>query len=132
MDNADYQRLLQIRTHCDDAKSCLERFGEDFDTFLNDRVYFNALAMSVLQIGEIAGNLSEDFRKETSNEMPWSMIKGMRNLLAHAYGEIDAEKLWATALNDLPTLKDFCDRYLGQDAVKTEAPKEAKTTRKTK
>ena len=76
--------------------------------------------MSVLQIGEIAGNLSEEFRKETSNEMPWNMIKGMRNLLAHAYGEIDAEKLWDTVLNDLPSLKSFCDRYLTQDANKAE------------
>lgn len=118
MDKADYQRLLQIQSHCEDAKSCLERFGEDFDIFLNDRVYFNSLAMSVLQIGEIAGNLSEEFRKETSKEMPWNMIKGMRNLLAHAYGEIDAEKLWNTVLNDLPALKRFCDRYLAKDAIK--------------
>ena len=34
------------------------------------------------------------------------MIRGMRNWLAHSYGEVDSEILWATANNDIPMLKE--------------------------
>lgn len=45
-------------------------FGKDYNTFVNDRVYFNAIAMSVLQIGELANGLSDEFKNATSNEIP--------------------------------------------------------------
>ena len=112
MDKSDRQRLLHIRQHCTDVSEFIRRFGEDYDTFENDRVFFNAVAMSILQIGELSGGLSAEFRNSTAAEMPWAMIRGMRNLLAHAYGEIDAVMLWDTARNDIPKVLEFCERYL--------------------
>lgn len=91
MDKSDYQRLLHIKIHCEDIEDCINRFGNNQQTFINDRAYFNAVAMSILQIGEIANSLSEEFKIETANEKPWQMIRGMRNIIAHAYGEIDEE-----------------------------------------
>ena len=49
--------------------------------------------MSVLQIAEIARELSDEFRIKTSSAMPWGTIKGISNLLAHAYGEVDENML---------------------------------------
>jgi uncharacterized protein with HEPN domain len=37
------------------------------------------------------------------------MIRGMRNVLAHSYGEIDEEVIWETANHDIPRLKAFCE-----------------------
>ena len=90
----------------------IERFGEDFDTFTHDRAYFNAVSMSVMQIGELANGLSDAFREETKDAMPWGMIRGMRNWLAHAYGEIDESVIWETAVSDIPKLLRFCDSVL--------------------
>ena len=94
-------------------------FGKDYNTFVNDRVYFNAIAMSVLQIGELANGLSDEFKNATSNEIPWRMIRGMRNVLAHAYGEIDEDALWATIINDIPIIRNFCNSYLS--VIKSES-----------
>ena len=112
MEKGDLQRLIHIRAHCEDVAEFIDRFGENYETFINDRVYINAVAMSILQVGELSGGLSEEFRKKTSDEMPWAMIRGMRNLLAHAYGEIDEAMLWNTALNDIPRVLEFCNRHL--------------------
>jgi uncharacterized protein with HEPN domain len=40
--------------------------------------------MCVLQVGELANGLSEEFRAETKDQVLWGMVRGMRNWLAHA------------------------------------------------
>lgn len=37
--------------------------------------------MNILQIGELAGKLTEDYRAETNDVIPWTAIKSMRNFL---------------------------------------------------
>lgn len=71
--------------------------------------------MCVLQIGELANGLSAEFREETKEQMPWGMIRGMRNWLAHAYAEMDESVIWETAVNDIPALLRFCETALEQD-----------------
>jgi uncharacterized protein with HEPN domain len=63
--------------------------------------------MSLLQIGELSGHLSDDFRTATRNKMDWPAVKGMRNLFAHNYGTMDIDKIWNTATDDIPLLKSF-------------------------
>ena len=89
MNRGDWQRLLHIRTHCRDIRGFVERFGKDQDVFTSDRACFNAVSMAILQIGELANGLSESFREMTKERIPWGVIRGMRNWLAHAYGEMD-------------------------------------------
>ena len=112
MNKSDWQRLLHIKTYCEDIAGFIDRFGKDFDKFINDRAYFNAVSMCVLQIGELANGLSEEFREQTKDEMPWGMIRGMRNWLTHAYAETDESIIWETAVNDIPQLLDFCNKHI--------------------
>lgn len=72
MNNGDIQRLMHIRRYCEDIADFIGRFGRDYDTFINDRAYSNAVAMCVLQIGELANSLSPEFRGETEDQMPWA------------------------------------------------------------
>lgn len=58
--------------------------------------------MCILQIGELVGKLSDEFKAE-NNAMPWREIKAMRNIAAHNYGEID-----------IPELKDYCIKCLSK------------------
>lgn len=124
MDKSDWQRIIHIRTHCDDIESFLNRFGRDFHTFEEDRAYFNAVSMCIFQIGELANGLSEDFRQKTSKEIPWRMIRGMRNVLAHSYGEIDEEVIWETANNDIPLLRDFCYKLTSMEKEKRKSDRD--------
>lgn len=112
MNKGDKQRLLHIKTYCEDIIGFVERFGKAFNVFTADRAYFNAVSMCILQIGELANSLSEDFREETKIEIQWKQIRATRNLLAHAYGEVDETVLWETVINDIPVLLDFCNKVL--------------------
>ena len=112
MNSSDRQRLLHIRQYCRDIAGFLRRFGEDYAVFIQDRAYFNAVSMCILQIGELANGLSDEFREETKEQIPWGMIRGMRNWLAHAYSEMDEAIIWETAVNDIPGLLRFCETVL--------------------
>lgn len=112
MVNRDKSVLQHIKGHCNDIEGFIKRFGRDFDVFRNDKAYFNAVSMGILQIGELAGNLSEEYRAKTSGIIPWSNIKGMRNIVAHDYGSVDEELLWETATEDIPVLLEFCSSEL--------------------
>ena len=45
MNKGDWQRLLHMRTYCEDIASFIDRFGRDYETFISDRAYFNAVSM---------------------------------------------------------------------------------------
>lgn len=69
-----------------------------------------------MQIGELTNKLSQDF-KDNHKEIPWRAIRGMRNLVAHEYGNIDTETVWETAENDTKSLWDFCAGFAAQKEI---------------
>jgi uncharacterized protein with HEPN domain len=69
--------------------------------------------MCILQIGELAGRLSNEFSFAHS-DIPWRSIKGMRNIAAHAYGNISIPDVWETVINDIPKLREYCTLILGR------------------
>ena len=64
-----------------------------------------------MQIGELTGRLSEEFKNE-NKEIPWRAIRGMRNVVAHEYGNIDVETVWETAEDGIQELKEFCRKKI--------------------
>jgi uncharacterized protein with HEPN domain len=54
-------------------------------------------------IGEAAGRVSPEFR-EAHSEIPWALITGMRNRLAHEYGHVDVFEVRIVAIRDCPKL----------------------------
>ena len=67
--------------------------------------------MCVLQIGELANTLSDDF-KDKHPKMKWREIVSLRNRTAHTYISIDWEILWGIAIKDVPELKTYCENIL--------------------
>ena len=56
---------------------------------------------------EIIGQAANKISKETQdlmNEIPWGTIVGLRNKLAHDYGEILAERIWIIAKTSVQEL----------------------------
>lgn len=45
-------------------------------------------------LGEAARRVSDESQKE-HGQIPWRKIIGQRNVLAHEYGEIRQERIWA-------------------------------------
>lgn len=112
MMSPDLQRIQHIRDYCEEIRKTIERYGDDFAVFDQDPDYQRSIAFSILQIGELGGSLSEEYRKATSSRVQWGPMKGMRNLVAHSYGSMNREIIWETAVTDIPVLKQFCDEQL--------------------
>ena len=107
-DNSILEHML---SYCIDSEDTVQRFGDSYEAFSRDKAYRNACAMCILQIGELAGHLSADFRAAHA-DMPWKAIRGMRNVVAHAYADISFQTTWDTIKNDIPALKNFCTESL--------------------
>jgi uncharacterized protein with HEPN domain len=54
-------------------------------------------------IGEAARRISSEL-KEAHPGIPWRLIVDQRNVLIHAYDEIETERIWALAQQDIPRL----------------------------
>ena len=108
----DLSILRHIRDYCQQIELAVKRFGRDYSVFDSDPVYRNAVAMCILQIGELVGHLSDAFREEHS-QIPWRQIKLMRNIVAHRYGTVDNSITWDVVEQDIPQLSQYCAAILG-------------------
>ena len=91
------------------------RYGASFHVFDSDADYQRSVSFCILQIGELSGSLSQEYRQATADRAQWGPIKGMRNLVAHNYGSMSRDIVWETAVTDIPALKRFCEEQLGSE-----------------
>ncbi|GHV40770.1 antitoxin [Clostridia bacterium] len=112
MDKGDFERLKHMRRYCEDVNLAILRFGNSFETFIGDTDYFNSVSMSIMQIGELSKGLSDEFKNSTRAQMPWGIIRGMRNRFAHGYDTMDEGEIWKTATKDIPILLNFCNSVI--------------------
>ena len=112
MDKSDLERIRHIKRYCEDIAGTIKRFGDSFDVFSRDIDYYNSISMSIMQIGELSGSLSNVFKEATRTQMPWGLIKGMRNHFAHAYTAMERRDIWETATKDIPALLCFCEKTI--------------------
>ena len=107
----DASILEHIVSYCGQIELTVERFGDSYDTFQTDAIYRNAAALCILQIGELVGKLTENFR-DSHDAIPWRKIKAMRNIVAHSYGTVDSEITWEIIQDGIPELKAYCLQIL--------------------
>ena len=97
--------------YCQRIDNYLKRCSFDYEAFLSDVMFQDACCMCVVQIGELAGELSDE-AKALNPSIPWRVIKDTRNFYVHAYGAIDLSSVWETLINDIPMLKTACEAML--------------------
>lgn len=113
MKQRDRTMLIKIMEYCTEIKDTHEYFKQDRVLFMNEKrgfIYRNSITMPILQIGELAKMLSEDFLEEHT-KIPWKMIMRMRDIVAHHYGSLDYEIVWNTSVSDIQEL------YLGIEEI---------------
>lgn len=105
--NRNIDILTHICKYCEEIEFTMDTCGRSFEAFIDNSIYQNAVALCVLQIGELTTHFTEDF-KSAYNKVPWNQIKALRNVVAHNYGHIDKETLWETLEHDIPELNEYC------------------------
>ncbi len=88
----------------DSAKAITEFVsGKTHRDYEKDRMLRGAVERHVEIIGEAAKRVSSGFR-DVHSEITWRGIIGMRNVLAHDYGEVKDDKMWILATESIPAL----------------------------
>ena len=84
----------------------------NFEKFSSSKILRYAVERQLLVIGEAARRLSDTFRDNFA-DIPWKAVIGLRNIIAHDYGEVLTERIWLVASRDLKDLlaklKPFSD-----------------------
>lgn len=76
-----------------------------YDDFTSNFMVIEACLYNVQINGEAVTQLPEDL-KNSNSQIPWSLIKGMRNTLIHEYFGTDIPIVWNVIKNDLPSFKE--------------------------
>lgn len=71
----------------------------------NDELLVDSIMFRIIQISENNGYLSDEFKSKHS-DVPWAAIKGMRNRIVHAYGNVNLTIVYDTVINGMPKMYD--------------------------
>ena len=82
----------------------------DRSTFMAGSEKQDAVLRRFEIIGEAASRLSPKAQALFPG-IPFRAMRGMRNIIAHDYGEVDLELVWQTAEADLPGLIETLERH---------------------
>jgi uncharacterized protein with HEPN domain len=82
--------------------------------FLENELLKRAVCMTVINIGELIKNTSDELRS-AHREVPWKAAAGMRDIAAHKYQTLRMEDVYNTAKIDFAQLKAMLQTVLEQD-----------------
>jgi uncharacterized protein with HEPN domain len=85
--------------------------GQTFEQFTSDENLRLATERRIEIIGEAARRISAEF-KDAHPEIPWRLIVDQRNVLIHSYDEIEEERIWGLAEQDIPQLIEQLEKLI--------------------
>jgi uncharacterized protein with HEPN domain len=88
----------------------------DRAAFMADSEKQDAVLRRFEIIGEAASRLSPESQALFPG-IPFRAMRGMRNIIAHDYGEVDLELVWQTAEADLPRLIETLERHFDAEGA---------------
>ena len=99
MNTRDYQICKKLLSEMNIAQDILR--GVTLSDFIGDERTARAVAMTLINIGELVKNLTPELRI-AHPEVPWRAISGMRDVTAHRYQTLRKEDVYKTCVEDLP------------------------------
>ncbi len=90
----------------DDINYIIEKMlDKEYDDFIIDTIFQDAMMFRLIQISENAKLLSDEYK--ISTDVPWTTIQGLRNRIVHDYGHVDLKIVYDTLKDDIPSLKEM-------------------------
>jgi len=121
---SDQSLLLELFVEIDEAIRRIERrfaeigSPEDFIRDDNGLDRLDGISMMLISISENIRRIEKIAGADFLNrhpDIPWLGIKGIRNILAHDYFNIDAEEIYKICASDLEPLKAVLARMRSEN-----------------
>ena len=109
MQHNDKITLEKILTAINDATEVLGNIAKE--EFLKNKTLNLAMGMSIIRVGELVKNLSEEIRKNNP-QIEWKAIAGFRDIAAHKYEYLRMRDVYITTKNEFPELKTQIEKIL--------------------
>ena len=111
---SDLGRIQEIFDVVTQTQRQLVELGFSRERFLSpttteDDLIAEGIVNRVLHVAEEAGRISDEVARRYGFDTRGTC--GVRNRLAHAYGEVDREILWQVVAEDFDALLDSCHAY---------------------
>ena len=90
---------------------------DDFIGSSSGEVLLDATCMLLIAIGESLKNLdktTEGLLLPTYPSIPWKNVKGLRDIIAHHYFDVDASQILWIIRNEISPLKDAIRFFIGE------------------
>ncbi|MBR6013985.1 MAG: DUF86 domain-containing protein [Selenomonadaceae bacterium] len=84
------------------------------ENFLNDDEMKLSMSMTIIRIGELVKNLSEEIR-EKNRQIEWKAIAEFRDIVTHKYDTLRMRDVYDTIKNELPELKSEIQKIILQN-----------------
>ena len=96
--------------------SKINRYIKDMDKeeFQKNELVIDAVLRNVELIGEASKRLPEDLKTDNP-QIPWKKIIGLRNIVIHAYSDVDLDIIWDITTKNIPETKDLLNKIYERD-----------------
>jgi uncharacterized protein with HEPN domain len=100
-------------THIVEAANLIASYinGVTKEAFLSDPMRQDAVMRRIQIIGEAVRHLSHQVVTSIP-DFPAKEARGMRNVLVHDYEGVNLVRLWDTAIQDIPAIRNAVEKYL--------------------
>jgi uncharacterized protein with HEPN domain len=75
--------------------------GLEKDEFVGDRTLVDAAIKNLSVLGEAATRVPDEVAQQWP-DLPWRMMRDMRNFIVHEYFGVSPDVVWGTIREDLP------------------------------
>lgn len=103
--NRDKDTIKKMIEYCQDIELLMTKYDESYELYQTDISFQYSCNMCIIQIGELITRISDEFKKKNP-QIPWKIIKNMRNIHAHDYEHVDMDIMWETLTIRIPELKE--------------------------
>lgn len=110
----DLDRIRRVVSVGEELAACVMRNRITRDAILTDQDVRWMVSMPVFDISEQVSRLSDDFLERHPIEGSYA-IAGMRNRMAHGYGDVAFDFIADAVFEDVPALVERCRDILAEE-----------------
>ena len=103
---SDLDTLCEMLKRCDDVADKLDFFKLDHQGWRANPYVRDSFLVSVSQIGELYAHTTAGICRDLFPNIPWKQVKALRNIIVHAYVDVDYERIWEYINSDIPELRE--------------------------